>query len=103
MKTNYPSLTILGTSPQGVGNYLCQFVIIYTKNEWNNEEKGDLQGEELRESYPTKNGCWGSLLSGFEQHLPLDLVITCKKQQAKLAGNAAKHTQNVTKNFCFYT
>jgi hypothetical protein len=44
----------------------------------------------------------GSLLCVFGQHIPLDLSLTCKKQQAKLAGNAAKHTKLV-KKFCFYT
>jgi hypothetical protein len=39
----------------------------------------------------------GSLLSDFGQHIPLDLVTTCKKQQAKAAGNAAKHTKLVKK------
>jgi hypothetical protein len=29
--------------------------------------------------------------------------VPAKNSKQKLAGNAAKHTQNVTKNFCFYT
>jgi hypothetical protein len=45
----------------------------------------------------------GSLLCVFGQQIPLDLSLTCKNQQAKLAGNAAKHTKLVKKNFCFYT
>ena len=41
------------------------------KNEWNNERKLDLQGEELGDSYPTKNGSCGSLLKWFGQRFPL--------------------------------
>jgi hypothetical protein len=29
--------------------------------------------------------------------------VPAKNSKQKLAGNAAKHTQNVTKNLCFYT
>jgi len=65
------------------------------------KESLDLQGERLGDSYPTKRGSWGSLLDRFGQRFPLYLVRTCKKQQAKLAGNAAKHTQNVKKNYVF--
>jgi hypothetical protein len=51
----------------------------------------------LSESYPTKKGCLGSLLSSFEQHLPLDLVITCKKQQAKACWKCCKTNPNCQK------
>jgi hypothetical protein len=34
---------------------------------------------------------------------PLFWYVPAKNSKQKLAGNAAKHTQNVTKNFCFYT
>jgi hypothetical protein len=44
-----------------------------------------------------KRSVLGSLLCVFGQHIPLDLSLTCKKQQAKLAGNAAKHTKLVKK------
>jgi hypothetical protein len=60
------------------------------------EENLDLQKERLGKSYPTKKGSWGSLVDGFGQRFPLLLVRTCKKTASKkLAGNAAKHTQNV--------
>jgi hypothetical protein len=52
----------------------------------------------LGDSYPTKNGSWGSLVDDFGQRFPLFLVRTCKKNsKQKLAGNAAKHTQNIKK------
>jgi hypothetical protein len=65
------------------------------------KESLGLQGERLGNSYPTKRGSWESLLDRFGQHFPLYLVRTCRKQQAKLGGNAAKHTQNVKKNYVF--
>jgi hypothetical protein len=43
----------------------------------------------------------GSLLCVFGQQIPLDLSLTCKNQQAKLVGNAAKHTKLVKKKFVF--
>jgi hypothetical protein len=62
------------------------------------KESLDLQGERLGNSYPTKRGSWGSLLDRFGQRFPLYLVRTYKKNsKQKLAGNAAKHTQNVKK------
>jgi hypothetical protein len=57
----------------------------------------DLQGEELGDSYPTKRGSWGSLLSRFEQRFPLDLVRTCKKQQAKACWKCCKTHPNCQK------
>ena len=65
------------------------------------KENLDLQGERLGDSYPTKRGSWGSLLDRFGQRFPLYLVRTCKKQQTKLTGNAAKDTENVKKNSVF--
>jgi hypothetical protein len=58
------------------------------------EENLDLQGERLGNSYPTKNGSWGSLVDGFGQRFPLFLVRTCKKQQAKACWKCCKtHTK----------
>jgi hypothetical protein len=77
-------------------------MIIHKRINKKQEENLDLQGERLGNSYPTKKGSWGSLLDRFGQRFPLYLVRICKKQQAKLAGNVAKYTQNV-KFFSVFT
>ena len=48
-----------------------------------------------------KNGCWGSLLGGFGQHIPSDLVTTYKKQQAKACWKCCKTHQSCQKIYVF--
>jgi hypothetical protein len=56
-----------------------------------------LKEEEFRNGYPTKEWMLGSLLGGFGQHIPLDLSITCKKQQAKACWKCCKTHQTCQK------
>jgi hypothetical protein len=65
------------------------------------KESLDLQGERLRNCYPTKRGSWGSLLGRFGQRFPLDLVRTCKKQQAKACWKCCKTHTKCQKNYVF--
>jgi hypothetical protein len=69
----------------------------------NMKENLEIQGEKLRNSYPTKKGLLGSLLDVFGAAFPLFLVCTCKKQQAKACWKCCKTHKYVTENFCFYT
>jgi hypothetical protein len=67
------------------------------------KENLDLQEKRLSNSYPTKNGSWGSLVDGFEQRFPLFLVRTCKKQQTKAFWKCCKTHPKCQKKLCFYT
>jgi hypothetical protein len=60
-----------------------------------------LKEEEFRNGYPTKEWMLGSLLGGFGQHIPLDMSLTCKKQQTKACWKCCKTHQTCQKNFCF--
>jgi hypothetical protein len=51
----------------------------------------------------TKQGCLGSLLGVVEQHIPSDLSLSCKKQQAKACWKCCKKTKKGYRNFCVYT
>jgi hypothetical protein len=52
---------------------------------------------------PNQEEVFGKPPRCFGQHVPSNLSLTCKKQQAKACWKCCKNTKYVTENFCFYT
>jgi hypothetical protein len=65
------------------------------------QESLEIEGEKRRNVTQPSRSVLGSLLGVCGQHVPSNLSLTCKKQQAKACWKCCKNTKYVTENFCF--